>query len=65
MDVDLHACVSGDKHAWDAFVDRCSPIIYAAVQRTIGRHRGQVERADLEDVVQDARAGRQGPRAGR
>jgi len=50
--VDLDACINGDKHAWDAFVDRWAGVIYAAVQRTM-RARGAADRADVEDAVQE------------
>jgi len=51
MDVDLQACIDGDKRAWDAFVDRWSGLIVTAVQRTIRTRVGQV--AEIDDPVQD------------
>jgi RNA polymerase sigma-70 factor (ECF subfamily) len=52
MSADLHGCLRGDKRAWDAFVDRWTPVIFAAVSRTVGR--GTERRQDeVEDVVQD------------
>ena len=33
MDVDLNACIAGDKEAWDTFVDRWVGVIHAAVWR--------------------------------
>ena len=53
MDVDLAACISGDKHAWDAFVDRCSGLIVAAVQRTLRGNPGTSARHDIDDTVQE------------
>lgn len=50
--VDLDACINGDKHAWDAFVDRWAGVVYSAVQRTM-KSRGAAERADVEDAVQE------------
>jgi len=49
---DLAACTSGDKRAWDAFVARWSPIIYAAAHRTLGR-RGRNDPEEVADVAQD------------
>jgi len=43
--------VRGDKEAWDAFVERFSPVIYAAVSRTLrGRPQGE---AEIRDLTQD------------
>jgi RNA polymerase sigma-70 factor (ECF subfamily) len=53
MDVDLDGCIRGDKQAWDAFVDRCSGVIYAAARRTIGSRPGGGESVELDDTVQD------------
>ncbi len=50
MDVDLQACINGDKRAWDLFVERYAGLIVAAVGRSI---RGQAARRDLEDPVQE------------
>jgi RNA polymerase sigma factor (sigma-70 family) len=51
VDVDIQACVSGDKRAWDHFVRRTSSIIYAAVYRACGSKPGA--RDDVDDRVQD------------
>ncbi|MHC5113572.1 MAG: RNA polymerase sigma factor [Planctomycetota bacterium] len=51
MDVDLQACIDGDKRAWDAFVDRWSGLIVAAVRRTIRTRVGEV--AEIDDPVQE------------
>ena len=53
MDVDLEACIRGDKRAWDAFVDRWAGVIHAAVQRAFQGGRGAAARAEVEDTVQD------------
>ena len=53
MDVDLKACIDGDKQAWDLFVQRWGGVIFAAVQRTFAARGGAVDRNDLEDAVQD------------
>lgn len=49
MDIDLDACIRGDKRAWDAFVDRWAGVIHAAVHRAVG---GRPD-LDVEDTVQD------------
>lgn len=51
MNVDLRACLSGDKRAWDAFVRSTSRLIFAAVQRALQARTGGCP--DLEDRIQD------------
>jgi len=47
---DLDRLLGGDKAAWDRFVGRFSPVIFAAVHRRLGpAGRG----GDAEDVAQD------------
>ena len=52
-DVDLKACIGGDKEAWDAFVDRYSGVIFSAVERTVGGRGHGVNRSDVEDSTQE------------
>lgn len=47
---DLEQLVAGDKRAWDRFVARVAPVVFAAVQRRLGPAG---RRDDMEDVVQD------------
>jgi RNA polymerase sigma-70 factor (ECF subfamily) len=50
----LKRCISGDKKAWDQFVDRFSALIYHGVSRTLqhaGRAFGQEDAADLMQSV--------------
>ena len=50
MEIDLDACLSGDRRAWSAFVADALPIIRAAVRRTLSEDlRGA---ADRDDIVQ-------------
>jgi len=51
MNVNLPACIAGDKDAWDDFVRAAAPIIYAAVRRSM-RHRGGASQ-EINDRVQD------------
>ena len=53
MEIDLDACIRGDKKAWDAFVQRWAGVIHAAVQRAFHGGRGAAARAEVEDPVQD------------
>ncbi len=53
MEIDLDACIRGDKPAWDAFVERWAGVIHAAVQRAFHGGRGAAARAEVEDTVQD------------
>lgn len=51
MEVDLTECIAGSKPAWDAFVQRWSAVIYAAVRRAL---RGKTSHQnDIDDRVQD------------
>jgi RNA polymerase sigma-70 factor (ECF subfamily) len=50
MDVDLRACVDGDKRAWDRFVERYARVIVAAVRRAMQAHGAGGE---IEDPVQE------------
>jgi len=52
MSFDLRPCLAGDRRAWEAFVRRFAPVIYAAVQRTL-RARGRAARDEVEDAAQD------------
>jgi RNA polymerase sigma-70 factor (ECF subfamily) len=45
--------MAGDKKAWDAFVGRFAPVIYAAVSRTLGSRSSPAGQHDIEDIVQD------------
>jgi len=51
MDEFLENCLRGRKWAWDAFVDRYAGVIFAAVNRVMGRQRQRAQEA--EDVAQD------------
>lgn len=51
MNVNIPACVNGDKQAWDDFVQRTSSIIYAAVNRAARGHLATQN--DIEDRMQD------------
>jgi RNA polymerase sigma factor (sigma-70 family) len=51
--LDLKGCVNGDKGAWDAFVREAAPIIFAAVQRTLGQHQPARVAREAEDLAQD------------
>ena len=51
MEVDLNGCISGRKHAWDAFVQQTAPLIYAAVRRSL--QRWPLDAQDVDDRAQD------------
>lgn len=51
MQVDIKWLVRGDKTAWEAFVERFSPVIYSAVRRTL--HAPEHNDDDILDVAQD------------
>ena len=51
--IDLRACLSGDKGAWDALVAQVAPIIYAAIQRTLRQHTPGPDPGEAEDLAQD------------
>ncbi|MEW6356153.1 MAG: sigma-70 family RNA polymerase sigma factor [Planctomycetota bacterium] len=51
--MDLTACLSGDKRAWDAFVERYASVLFAAVQRTFRRYMPDHETDLVHDAVQE------------
>jgi len=51
--MDLTACLSGDKRAWEAFVERYASVIFAAVHRTIYRYKSDQDSDLVRDVVQE------------
>jgi len=53
MDELLWKCLQGDKRAWEAFVDRCAPIIFATVRRVMGGRVPPGRGASAEDIAQD------------
>jgi RNA polymerase sigma-70 factor (ECF subfamily) len=48
---DIKQLVRGNKAAWDAFVERFSPVIYSAVRRTLQATGGNND--DVLDVAQN------------
>lgn len=53
MEVDLQACIAGDKQAWDDFVARWSGVIHAAVARAYRTYAAPHRASEQDDVVQD------------
>jgi RNA polymerase sigma-70 factor (ECF subfamily) len=49
---DLDACLGGDKKAWDAFVERFAPVIFAAIAKVLQPARGRGD-GQAEDLCQD------------
>ena len=49
----LSKCLQGQKWAWDAFVDRYAPVIFAAVQRILRSHGLSGQEQTAEDISQD------------
>jgi RNA polymerase sigma-70 factor (ECF subfamily) len=58
-DVDLHACMRGDKRAWDAFVTRWSGLIFTAVRHVICKGEpgaadsGSGSGVEIDDATQE------------
>jgi RNA polymerase sigma factor (sigma-70 family) len=50
---ELKPLLSGDRGAWEAFVDRYAGLIYSAVRRTVGRAAESGATIDARDVGQD------------
>lgn len=48
----IRACIESDRGAWDEFVRRFVPLIFAVVSRR-ARYYGQVSKPVIEDIVQD------------
>ncbi len=53
MDVDLKACLQGNKEAWDAFVHRYAGVIYAAVGHVFGQWGAGLTGRTADDIAQD------------
>ena len=52
-EVDIGRLCRGDKPAWDAFVERYSAVIYAAVQRSAQASSGRADAEDTREAVQE------------
>jgi RNA polymerase sigma-70 factor (ECF subfamily) len=51
-DIDLGACLGGDKAAWDAFVGRYAGVIHSAIRRAVGGRPGvDLDAGDLAQEV--------------
>jgi len=50
--LNLKKLVRGDRKTWNEFVDRFSPVIYAAVWKIFRTHLTDVNDCDVEDAVQ-------------
>ncbi len=50
---ELKPLLSGDRGAWEAFVNRYAGVIFSAVRRTVGRGGSVGPAADTRDVAQD------------
>jgi len=50
--IDLAKLTAGDKETWDRFVGRFSPVIYAAVGKTLRKSIPRIGQEDVEDVAQ-------------
>lgn len=53
MKFDLQPCLRGEKKAWDAFVEKFSPMIYASVKRTLSSSSTNIPGRTLEDIAQE------------
>ena len=53
MDDILTECLQGRHGAWDEFVDRYGPVIFAAVGWILRKHTSSVSQQTAEDIVQD------------
>ena len=53
MKFDLQPCLRGEKRAWDTFVEKFSPMIYASVKRTLSSSAANIPGRTLEDVAQE------------
>lgn len=53
MKFDLQPCLRGEKKAWDTFVEKYSPMIYASVKRTLSGSSANIPGRTLEDITQE------------
>ncbi len=47
------ACVEGDANAWNAFVERYSPFLFASIRKTLARRKGFFTPDEAESLYQD------------
>lgn len=52
-DLDLGRVISGEKAAWDQFVENFAGLLYGVVTRTLRAHAATHSTEDAKDVVQD------------
>ena len=52
MNINLKRLVRGDRKTWNDFVDRFSPVIYAAIWKIFRTHCPGVNEYDVEDAAQ-------------
>ena len=53
MDQILSKCLQGQSWAWEAFVDRYAPVLFAAVQRVLRTHGTSSQTQTAEDMTQN------------
>ena len=46
----LKACINGDKHAWDLFVERYTNLVYHTIQKTLKIYSPDFLYQDIEDL---------------
>lgn len=52
MVTDIARLLGGDKAEWDEFVERFTPVIWAAAKGTLFAHTGSVNEEDVRELVQ-------------
>lgn len=52
MGTNIARLLDGDKAEWDAFVERFTPVVWAAVKGSIFAHAGSVNEEDVREIVQ-------------
>jgi len=50
---EISSCISGDRKAWNEFVDRYMPVVYAAVKKVIQAKIYRANPEDIRDVTQN------------
>lgn len=46
-------CISGNKEAWDTFVNRFSKLIYYSIRKTVTSYHQNLQQEDIEDIYND------------
>lgn len=53
INLNIKRLIRGDKQEWDVFVEHFSAVLYSSVFRTFSLHIKNIDKCDIEEVVQE------------